>query len=363
MGSHGARQRGRPQARLLGNAQRRLHDARLGGGDQHAVQGLGRPDTLGIGGQGREVERGLVGGDLREMVRLNLDGHLPFAADERPSTSSPLPAEPEGARRRRDPAARAGRRRRAARRRVGAAHRRGGAAAARPRSPWPPTTCWRSRSPERGRRVVWVHRTGPTADVLCLLGPALVLSRTVPAADDAAVADEVRRSLGRRALARLRRRLGLGRPDPGRARAGPVGAPATAPAYTSRAQARLAALPPRIAASTSWRWPSPAGRRGRARSTCCRRRCGRAGSRAPQAITLGLAAVDRRCCWSPRSWSPAIASSATSAAINAEIARLEPAGARGRARGARARAQAQAAGDRSPASRTRRCGRCPCCAS
>ena len=40
-----------------------------------------------------------VGGDMREMVRLNLDGHLPFAADDAAFDFAPLPAEPEAARR------------------------------------------------------------------------------------------------------------------------------------------------------------------------------------------------------------------------------------------------------------------------
>src|SRR4029450_12690179 len=50
--------------------------------------------------------------------------------------------------------------------------------------------------PARGQHVVWVHRAGATADVLCLNGPALALSRAVPAADEAVLPDEIQRSLG-----------------------------------------------------------------------------------------------------------------------------------------------------------------------
>ncbi|RPH84282.1 MAG: hypothetical protein EHM88_04645, partial [Candidatus Rokuibacteriota bacterium] len=47
----------------------------------------------------RPMELPVVGGDMREMVRLNLDGHLPFAGDESAFDYVPLPAEAEGARR------------------------------------------------------------------------------------------------------------------------------------------------------------------------------------------------------------------------------------------------------------------------
>src|SRR4029453_5132165 len=40
-----------------------------------------------------------VGSNLREMVRLNLDGYLPFAADDAPFDFIHLPAEAEAARR------------------------------------------------------------------------------------------------------------------------------------------------------------------------------------------------------------------------------------------------------------------------
>src|SRR5688572_18834770 len=46
----------------------------------------------------RPMEIPAVGGDMREVVRLNLDGHLPFAADETAFDFSPLPADAEGVR-------------------------------------------------------------------------------------------------------------------------------------------------------------------------------------------------------------------------------------------------------------------------
>jgi len=47
----------------------------------------------------RPMELPVVGGDMREMVRLNLDGHLPSAGDETAFDYVPLPAEADGVRR------------------------------------------------------------------------------------------------------------------------------------------------------------------------------------------------------------------------------------------------------------------------
>ena len=189
----------------------------------------------------RPMELPAVGGDMREMVRLNLDGHLPFAADDTAFDFVPLPGDLEGARREEalhrllvvaaEP------------RVVEAALRIAAEARLRPVSL---TVAAHDLvalvRPERGRRVVWVHRAGATTDVLCLLGPAVVLSRSVPAADDAGVADEIGRSL---AVVRWRGCDAIwvsGDLSPDAPVLASLGAPAGPPPYTPRARARLAEL-------------------------------------------------------------------------------------------------------------------------
>jgi Tfp pilus assembly protein PilN len=190
----------------------------------------------------RPMEVPAVGGDMREVVRLNLDGHLPFAAEETAFDFLPLPADAEGVRPQEalhrvlvvaaEP------------RIVEAALRIAEEARLRPASL---TVAAHDLlglvHPVRGRRVVWVHRTGAAADVLCLLGPTLVLSRAVPAADDAGLADEVRRSL---AVVRWRDCDAVwvsGDLAPDAPALASLGAPVGAPPYTPRAQAQLATLP------------------------------------------------------------------------------------------------------------------------
>src|SRR5262249_56004038 len=45
------------------------------------------------------------------------------------------------------------------------------------------------------QRVAWLHRTGDVVELLLLQGPALVWSRSFPAADDETLVNETRRSL------------------------------------------------------------------------------------------------------------------------------------------------------------------------
>src|SRR5882724_2336641 len=47
----------------------------------------------------RPIELPTIGGDLREMIRLNLDGHLPFAAEDTAFDFIALPAEADVANR------------------------------------------------------------------------------------------------------------------------------------------------------------------------------------------------------------------------------------------------------------------------
>jgi general secretion pathway protein L len=191
----------------------------------------------------RPMELPAIRGDLREMVRLNLDGHLPFSAEDTAFDFAPLPAEADTPRQDEvltrvlvaavEP------------RVVEAALRIAEEARLRPTSL---TVAAHDLvglvHPPRGQHTIWVHRIGPTADVLCLVGGSLVLSRSVPAADDAEVADEIRRS---QAVVRWRTCDAIWVSGDLGAEAfvsTSLGAPVTEPPYTPRARARLASLLP-----------------------------------------------------------------------------------------------------------------------
>jgi Tfp pilus assembly protein PilN len=190
----------------------------------------------------RPMDLPAVGGDIREMVRLNLDGHLPFSAEDTAFDFVPLPAEADPVRR--EEALRRVLVVAAEPRLVEAALRIAEDARLRPASL---TVAAHDLlglvRPVAGQRVVWAHRAGPAVDVLCLVGSSLVLSRAVTAADDAGVAEEIRRSL---AVVRWRGCDALWASGDLAADApalAAIGAPVGEPAYTPRARARLAALP------------------------------------------------------------------------------------------------------------------------
>jgi Tfp pilus assembly protein PilN len=189
----------------------------------------------------RPMELPAVGGDMREMIRLNLDGHLPFAADETAFDYVPISAEADGVRREdslqrvlvvaAEPRA------------VESALRLARESRLRPVSLTVAAHDLLALArPARGQRVVWVHRAGANADVLCLFGPSLVLSRSAAAPDDSALADEVRRSL---AAVRWRECDAIwlsGDPLPELAALAELGAPISEPAYSTRVSNRLGAL-------------------------------------------------------------------------------------------------------------------------
>src|SRR5687767_2432165 len=131
-------------------------------------------------------------GDLGEMVRFELERHLPFPAEDAPFDFVPVPADPAM-----PPAT--GRRvlvAAADRRVVDAAVRIVQDAGLRPTSVTVAShNLARLVKAPRGRRVAWVHRVGADAELLLLLGSTLVLSRWVPGADDTDVSAEIRRSL------------------------------------------------------------------------------------------------------------------------------------------------------------------------
>src|SRR2546430_14232719 len=94
----------------------------------------------------------------------------------------------------------------------------------------------------RRERVAWIHRCGDTADLLLLNGDTLVLSRNVPATDEAELATEARRSL---AVARWRACDAVwvsgDHAETGANALAPPGAPVTRPPDTPRPERRPAA--------------------------------------------------------------------------------------------------------------------------
>jgi hypothetical protein len=269
----------------------------------------------------RPMELPAVGGDVREMVRLNLDGHLPVTGDDTAFDFSPLPADAEAARREEalhrllvvaaEP------------RVVEAALRLAEEARLRPVSLTVGAHDLLALvRPERGRRIVWVHGTGGTADVLCLLGGMLALSRSVPATDEAVLAEEVRRSL---AVVRWRGcdaiwvsgDLALDSPE----LAG-LGVPVSAPPYTPRARARLAALPTEERGGQELALAVASARGGRALDLLPAALRPRRLTR-PQGITLGIATATALLLVGAM-MVPGYREQRHLDRIDAEIARLEP---------------------------------------
>lgn len=180
-----------------------------------------------------------VAGEMRDMVKFELERHLPFAADDAPFDFVPLPSEgePGTAEARRVLIAAADRRV------VDAVVRLAEEAKLRPVS----VTVAVHDLPALVRTdpkqtVAWVHRAGDTADVLLLRGSAIVLSRSIPA-EDGQLAAEVRRSF---TVARWKNCDAVWVSGDHAATAtealAEFGVPVTAPPYTPRAQQRLTAL-------------------------------------------------------------------------------------------------------------------------
>jgi Tfp pilus assembly protein PilN len=191
----------------------------------------------------RPMELPTVGGDMREMVRLNLDGHLPFAADDDTAFDfAPLPAEANGAAH--DDLLQRVLVTAAESRVVEAALRIAEEARLRPASVTVASHDLLALArPERGQRVVWVHHTGATADILCLFGSSLVLSRSAPAPDEASMGEEIQRSL---AAVRWREcdAIWVSGDLPLDALMGAsLPAAVSEPAYAARVRDRVAALP------------------------------------------------------------------------------------------------------------------------
>jgi Tfp pilus assembly protein PilN len=193
----------------------------------------------------KPIDLPAVGADTREMVRFELERHVPFATEDAAFDFAPFPAGETS-----EPTVEAGRRVllvAADRRVVDTALRIVQEAKLRARSV---TVAAHNlvalvRPPARGR-VVWVHRSYDTLDVLFLGSGQILLSRTLPVVDDAVLASEIQRSFG---LVRWRGCDALWVSGDAASPAAladtalaTLGAPITAPAYTMAARRALGGL-------------------------------------------------------------------------------------------------------------------------
>jgi len=200
--------------------------------------------ALGLSRRGvtvKPIELPRVDGELRSMVRFELERHLPFPAEDAAFDFVPLPPSGAGGPN-------------AQRVLLAAADRRlvdRVLAVARTAKLRPVSLTVAAHdlvdlvATERRRRVVWAHRAAGATDILLLVGPALALSRSIPCAEDDTLADEIR----------LSTRL-LGWPDveaiwlsgddaeePSvRERLARLGLPVSDPPYTARARRYLAGV-------------------------------------------------------------------------------------------------------------------------
>ena len=187
----------------------------------------------------KPIELPAVAGETREMVKFELERHLPIPADDAAFDFVPLPTEAEP-----ESAASEGKRVlivAADRRVVDAALRLAEEAKLRPMSI---TVAAHELialvETYRRQRVAWLHRTGDSADLLLLHGSALVWSRCFPA-NDATLVAETRRSF---AGARWRGCDAVWVSGDGAAADAllDLGVPISDPPWTSRARRHLAEI-------------------------------------------------------------------------------------------------------------------------
>jgi Tfp pilus assembly protein PilN len=188
----------------------------------------------------KPIELPAVAGLTREMVKFELERHLPIPADDAAFDFVPLPTEAEP-----ESAASEGKRVlivAADRRVVDAALRLAEEAKLRPMSI---TVAAHELialvETDRRQRVAWLHRTGDSADLLLLHGSTLVWSRCFPATDDATLVAETRRSF---AGARWRECDAVWVSGDGAAAAAllDLGVPISDPPWTARARRHLAEI-------------------------------------------------------------------------------------------------------------------------
>jgi Tfp pilus assembly protein PilN len=186
-----------------------------------------------------------VGADTREMVRFELERHLPFATEDAAFDFVTLPPADAA-----DSPDEDGRRVllvAADRRVVDTALRIVQEAKVRPRSVTVAAHDLVALArPSARQQVVWIHRVDDTFDVLFVADGGVVMSRTLPVVDDATLATEIRRSFG---IVKWRGCDAIWISGDAVAPAAPrdspladLGAPVTAPQYTLAARRALGAI-------------------------------------------------------------------------------------------------------------------------
>ena len=193
----------------------------------------------------KPIELPAVAGDARNMVRFELERHVPFGADDTPFDFTLLPRVGESA------GVTSGARlvllvaadRRVVDGALRVAQETGLKAASITVAAHDLLALV---TPPRRQRVVWIHRAGADVELLFLTGSTLVLSRSITAEDDAAIADEIARSLG---VVRWRRCDALWRSGDVAAPSAPTwspltqfGVPVTDPPYTKPARRFLTTI-------------------------------------------------------------------------------------------------------------------------
>ena len=193
----------------------------------------------------KPVELPAVGADTREMVRFELERHLPFATDDAAFDFVPLASAETGEAT--DHVARRVLLAAADRRVIDTALRLVTEMKVRPRSITVAAHDLVSlaRPPARAH-VVWLHRVEDTMEALFLAGGGVVMSRAFPAVDDAGLVTEIRRSFG---LVKWRGCDAVWISGDATPPTGPMdspladlGAPISEPAYTATARRALATI-------------------------------------------------------------------------------------------------------------------------
>ncbi|MGH7354223.1 MAG: PilN domain-containing protein, partial [Candidatus Rokuibacteriota bacterium] len=189
----------------------------------------------------KPIDLPAVAGELADMVRFELDRHLPFPTEDAPFDFVPIPAAASG-----EPAEGGARVLVAAadRRVVEAVLRVAADARLRPLSLTVAAHDLVALArPPKGKRIVWAHRAEGETDLLFLADGALALSRGIPSVDGAVVTDEIQRTLIAfrwRSLDAVWRSGDAAGADTALAQ---LGAPVGEPAWNPPARRRLAALP------------------------------------------------------------------------------------------------------------------------
>lgn len=269
----------------------------------------------------KPIELPSVEGDPREMVRFELERHLPWGGEDTPFDYLPLPIDSvqaaEGMVRQVLIAA-------ADRRVIDGALRLAEDSKLRPASITVAVHNLPALVPrQQPGRTVWVHRVGDTTELLFLADSMLLLSRSVTATDDAAIAEEIQRSF---AVTRWRGCEAIwvsGDLSGGESHAlRTLGAPVSEPPFTEPVRAWLAALPGEAPGELILALAVAAGGRSRPLELLPAALRPRQLSR-PQVITLATAAAGLLLAVGAL-MAPGWRTSREIAILNREIARLDP---------------------------------------